>query len=73
EVYDLLSKNIPEVVSEEMTREVEGLLEAVRNNLLSRDEALTLLLSDVINIRLRSAALLGGLAGSEDGSEAVST
>lgn len=58
EVHDLLAGNIPEIVSEAMTREVEILLEAVRNNLLSRDEALTLLLSDVIRIRLRGATVL---------------
>ncbi len=69
EVYDLLSKNIPEVVSEVATREVESLLEAVRSNLLSRDDALTLLLSDVVNIRLRSATLLNDVTGRYEGSE----
>jgi reverse gyrase len=58
EVYDLLSKYLPDITSEVMTREVEGLLDAVRDNLLNRDEALTLLLGDVVGIRLRSDLLL---------------
>ncbi|MEM0052482.1 MAG: reverse gyrase [Sulfolobales archaeon] len=58
EVYDLLSKYLPDITSEVMTREVEGLLDAVRDNLLNRDEALTLLLGDVVGIRLRSDMLL---------------
>ncbi len=59
EVYDLLAKNIPEIVSEAMTRDVEKLLDTVRSNLLSIDETLTLLLSDVVNIRLRTSAVSG--------------
>ncbi|MCS7108090.1 MAG: reverse gyrase [Sulfolobales archaeon] len=71
EVHDLLSKNIPEVVSEAMTREVENLLEAVRSNLISRDDALTLLLSDVVSIRLRSASVLEGVEGLGSGDEVL--
>ncbi|MEM0361407.1 MAG: reverse gyrase [Sulfolobales archaeon] len=72
EVYDLLAENIPEIVSEAMTKEVENLLEAVRSNMLSRDEALALLLSDVIRIRLRGVtALSSDLVGGFDGLDAV--
>ncbi|MEM1748408.1 MAG: DNA topoisomerase, partial [Sulfolobales archaeon] len=72
EVYDLLAENIPEIVSETMTKEVENLLEAVRSNMLSRDEALALLLSDVIRIRLRGVtALSSDLVGGFDGLDVV--
>jgi len=61
EVYDILSKHLPDITSEVMTREIEGLLDAVRSNLLSRDEALTLLIGDVVGIRLRRDILLSNV------------
>ncbi len=53
-VCGILLKYFPSVTSEQLTADVEKLLDAVRANVMSRDEALTLLLSDVIDLRLRS-------------------
>lgn len=62
-VCDVLLKYFPAVTSEKLTADVERLLDAVRTNVISRDEALTLLLSDVIDLRLRSNYLFNdGLA-----------
>ena len=51
EVADLVSKYYPELASIKATREMEDLLDLVREGKLSRHTALVLLLSDVIRIR----------------------
>jgi len=62
DVCNLLVKYFPNLVSEKLTREVEKLVDAVREGLLDRDDALVLLLSDVIDLRLRENNLINSVA-----------
>lgn len=64
-VRDLISKHFPSLVTEELTASMEKLLDAVRANMISREEALTLLLSDLIDIKLRGSYILDNVFNDE--------
>ncbi len=51
EVSEFIKKYYPELTSEKATRELEELIDVVREGMLSRDKALTFLLSDLISIK----------------------
>ena len=51
EVSEFIKKYYPELASEKATRELEELIDIVREGMLNRSKALTILLSDLISIR----------------------
>jgi len=51
EVSDFIKSYYPELASEKATRELEELIDVVREGMLNRSKALTYLLSDLISIR----------------------
>jgi reverse gyrase len=53
EVAELINKFYPELSDAAATRELEKLLESVRSGIVSRDEALVLLMTDVVRIRVK--------------------
>ena len=51
EVSEFIKRYYPELASERATRELEKLIDVVREGILSRDKALTFLLSDLVSIK----------------------
>jgi len=60
QVIRFLESNYPELVSTSLTRELETILDYVKVGKLSRDEALLLVYSDLVGIKLAQASMIEG-------------